>query len=106
MAITIQQVLSYLDTHPLCASSQNLPSLLHTLCNIYNEYNPVEPPQIKAAFDHLDTILSKLSLSDNNQLFDTVIRLCIDYENTAFSHGMAVGVRLMAELYDTAVQKE
>ena len=57
MAITIQQVLSYLDTHSLCASSQNLPSLLHTLCNIYNEYNPVEPPQIKAAFDHLDTII-------------------------------------------------
>lgn len=106
MAITVQQVLSYLDTHPLCTNKQSFTSLLQILCNIYYEYNPVDTPQMKAMFEQLDTILSKLSFSDNNLIFDTVIRLCIECEKTSFSHGIAVGVRLMAELYDITTSKE
>ena len=73
-------------------------SLLEMLCYYYAENNPVDNSIIRYQFDELDTVLSKLSFSDNNALFLMISTLCASYEKQAFMDGIAVGWQLYTEL--------
>nr|MBQ8243702.1 hypothetical protein [Oscillospiraceae bacterium] len=98
MSIQIQQVFDYLDTHPINQHSGNFTSLLEMLYNAYVEANSIDTVVIKEKFRQMDTILSKLPLSENDQLFYLVCDLCLEYERSAFAHGILVGMHLMTEL--------
>ena len=73
-------------------------SLLEMLCYYYTEHNPVDNGIIRCQFKELDTILSKLSFSDNNAVFHLTGTLCAAYEKQAFEDGIAVGWKLYTEL--------
>lgn len=98
MSIHINQVLAYLDEHPVSSHKGDFSSLLDMLCASYTEYNNIETDRIRILFDEMDAILSTLTLCQNDHIFDTVVNLCIEYQRTAFSHGICVGMHLMTEL--------
>ena len=98
MPIRNHRIHEYLDTHPIRNYDGTIDSLLNILCAIYIESNPIENDVIRTAFDKADSILSKLSLEDNNCVFNLVLGLCMEYEQNAFAHGVSVGIHLMAEL--------
>ena len=98
MSIQISQVFDYLDTHPIKQHSGDFISLLELLHTAYVETNSIDTVVIKEKFRQMDTILSKLSLKENDQIFSLACDLCLEYEHSAFAHGISVGMHLMTEL--------
>ena len=98
MSIQHRHVLEYLDKHPIRSYDGTTDSLLNMLCSVYIESNPVETDEIRKAFDSVDSILSKLSLEDNNSVFILIMDLYMSFERVAFFHGISVGMHLMTEL--------
>ena len=49
-------------------------------------------------FEKMDTVLSQLSLEDNDAVFLLTVNLCGDYQKQAFLAGVHVGMRLFTEL--------
>jgi hypothetical protein len=98
MSIQSQQVYEYLDAHPIRSYDGTIDSLLNMLCSVYMESNPIENDDIRKFFDAVDSILSKLSLDDNNSVFNLIVDLCIAYERNSFIHGISLGMHLMTEL--------
>ena len=98
MPIHSHQVYEYLDAHPIRSYDGTIDSLLNMLCSVYVESNPIETDDIRKSFGAVDCILSKLSLDDNNSVFNLIVNLCISYERNAFIHGISLGMHLMTEL--------
>ena len=53
---------------------------------------------IRACYADLEHFHAVLSLEESDRLFSLVARLCTEYERTAFTEGIHVGVQLMEEL--------
>lgn len=98
MSIQLSQVFDYLDTHPIKQHSGDFTSLLDLLHNAYVESNSIDTVIIKEKFRQMDSILRKLSIKENDQIFSLACELCLEYEHSAFAHGISVGMHLMTEL--------
>ena len=98
MAITINQVLDYIDTHPLCFHDGDFASVLDMLRTVYMESNAADIMEIQADFSSLRSVSEKLSPEERELLFQNVRSLCLQYEKTAFAHGIAIGLYLHTEL--------
>ena len=98
MSIHLSQVYDYLDTHPLSRYPGNFQSVLEMLHYIYAECNPIDNEAVRAALREFDCLTEKLTLTENDEVFDVVTRLCWEHETAAFSHGIHVGISLMTEL--------
>lgn len=75
-------------------------SILELLYHCYMESNPVDNVVIRYQFKELDSILSHLSLKENDRVFYLVSNLCITHERQAFIDGVHVGMQLFSELDD------
>ena len=100
MSIQVSQVFDYLDTHPISQHPGDFTSLIELLHSAYVETNIIDTVIIREKFRQMDTILSKLPLRENDLLFSLTCDLCLEYERTAFAHGILVGMHLMTELND------
>jgi len=98
MQITLQQVLDYIDTHPLRFQDGNFDSFLDMLHTVYTESNPVDSEEIRQGFASLRPILNELSPEAADILFAQVCDLCLLHEKTAFAHGLTAGLYLHTEL--------
>lgn len=98
MSIQLSQVLDYLDAHPARHFDGSFESFLDLICSVYTESNPIETEKIRLKFSEIDAITESLSLQESDKLFDTVLSLCIEYERSAFSHGLLAGLLMMTEL--------
>ena len=75
-------------------------SLMDVLFNCFCLENKVCIPAVSKAFQELGTILVKLSLDDNDQLFVRTCEISEGYRQEAFRTGLLVGFRLYKELAD------
>jgi len=98
MQITLQQVLDYIDTHPLWLHDGNFTSFLDMLHYVYTESNPIDTEEICREFSKLRPILDLLPGEEADTLFALVCDLCLQFEKTAFAHGITAGLYLHTEL--------
>ena len=98
MSIHINQVLDYLDNHPICQRNDTVPSLLENLCDIYNSHSDGNSCEIYALFRKIRCCMENLPRETRDTLFDAVSELCEKHEVLAFSQGVLVGMLLMTEV--------
>ena len=98
MSIYINDVFDYLDTHPVSRYEGDFQSLLEMLHEVYTMYNSIDSDEMHSLFGKLRPILESLSIPQEDQLFSAVCDLCLEHEQLAFSHGILVGMLLMAEV--------
>jgi len=83
---------------PLGSGLCDIDSILGRLYCCYRNGYHMDSQSIRDKFTDLDSILSKLSLEDNNALFIRVVDLCCDHQELAFYEGIKVGFHLSREL--------
>lgn len=94
----IQYLREYLTNKHINYGYSDAESLLDMLFYAYTLDNPIDNEDIKRNFAHLNQILSRLTLEDNNTVFTTASELCHDHAKQAFLSGVIVGSRLFTEL--------
>lgn len=75
-------------------------SVLELLYIAYTDVQGRDSKEIDTGFIQLDTLLTKLSLDENNAVFETVCNLCDTYEKRAFIDAIQIGAFLMMELQE------
>lgn len=98
MSIHINEVLDYLDAHPIRYYNGRIQSLMEMLYDVYAEYNCVESQEIQELLQAYDHLLEALPRSIKDELWTLSCNLCREHEVVAFSHGIVVGMHLMTEL--------
>ena len=93
-----KRLASYMDKHPIDLGDTDCDTVLDQLYQAYAESHESDPPEIRDGFKELDNLLSKLSLNDNNAVWNLCCQLCTAYEHKAFLDGLQYGVQLMKEL--------
>ena len=92
----IEKLKTYLQDIPSCR--ENGSSILELLCYYYTEENLIETTMIRARFQKMDAILSKLSIQDNDAIFGLTVEICSKYIEQAFLTGARTGAQLILEL--------
>ena len=64
------------------------------------ENNESDAEEIVAEFGKLDMVLSKLTLSEYDRVWDAACRLCDMHERRGFLSGLQIGTALMVELFE------
>ena len=98
MSIHINQVLDYLDTHPICQQADGMESLLEMLADIYLSHSNGNTAELYGLFSRLRRCMAALGQREQDALFDAVSELCARHEVLAFSQGFLVGLLLMTEI--------
>ena len=94
----IQKLNEFLAEQAPCFPYDDANSILEMLCYYYTDANPVDSAVIRCQFRDLDHVLSKLTITDNEQIFSSTVDLCISHARQAFINGIIVGMRLFTEL--------
>ena len=95
----INQLKTYIETHPFNSGDSNYETVLDQLYQAYAESHESDPPEISDGFKELEEFLCNLPLEDNNAVFNLCCRLCCAYERKAFLDGLQYGAHLIRELY-------
>ena len=73
-------------------------SVLRLLYECFNENNPYDNDQIKAAFEDLYRQMNGMPLREMDNIVYPVCRLCRDHEKAGFIEGIRLGVLLAQEV--------
>ena len=73
-------------------------SVLGLLYECFNENNPYDNEQIKAAFEELYRQMNGMSLREMDKIVYPVCKLCRDHEKAGFIEGIKIGIQLKDEL--------
>jgi hypothetical protein len=73
-------------------------SVLRLLYECFNENNPYDNDQIKAAFEDLYRQMNGMPIREMDNIVYPVCRLCRDHERSGFAEGVKVGIQLANEL--------
>ena len=92
----IEKLKAYLQDIP--KNREDGGSILDLLCYYYTEEHTVDTAIIRAGFRRMDSILSKLSLQDNDAIFGLAVEICSEYMKQAFLAGARTGTQLILEL--------
>lgn len=98
MTIHTNDVFEYLDTHPVSLYEGDFQSLLEMIHYIYTACNSIDSEEIRKKFHKIRSVIEMLPAKEQNELFSAICDLCLDFEKTAFYHGMTVGMHLMTEI--------
>ena len=98
MAVRIDQVLDYLNTHPICYFAEGMDSLLEMLYTVYTIHNNIDSEEIQKLCDDTEYTLALLSATERERLRVNIGQLCQEHEKLAFIHGFVVGMNLMTEI--------
>ena len=99
----VNMLKAYLLENPSPSGNCQANSLLGMLYCCYFQCHNIENEQIKNHFDSLDSITSKLSAEESDQIFNISAALCEKYQQEAFCQGLLVGFRLFQELSQPSV---
>ena len=94
----INQLKTYIETHPFDSGDSDCETVLDQIYQAYAESHESDPPEISDGFKELEEFLCELPLEDNNAVFNLCCRLCSAYEHKAFIDGVQYGAHLMLEL--------
>ena len=97
----LQNLKSYIETHPFDSGSDDCATVLDQLYLAYANSHESDPPEIREGFKELEELLHHIQLSDNNAVCNLCCRLCGEYERKAFIDGFLYGAHLMMELVKT-----
>ena len=86
------------ESHTFDSGDPDCKTVLDQLFRAYQESHESDPPDIRDSFRELDTLLERLSLDDNNAVFNLCCHLCAAYEHKAFIDGFHYGAQLMKEI--------
>lgn len=92
----IENLKNHLQLFP--KDGDDFDSVLDLLCYYFTMEHSVDTAVIRAKFSEVGNVLEKLSLDDNNTLFQAMVYLCDAYSQQAFKEGVRVGAALMEEL--------
>ncbi len=92
----IEKLKAYLQDIPKNREDAN--GILELLCYYYTEEHPVDTAVIRERMRQVGTILSKLSLQDNDTVFSLTVKICDEYIQQAFLTGARTGAQLILEL--------
>lgn len=95
----INQLKTYIETHPFDSGDSDCETVLDQLYQAYAESHESDPPEISNGFKKLEEFLCNLPLEDNNAVFNLCCRLCSAYKHKAFIDGLQYGAHLLSELY-------
>ena len=95
----IQNLKTYLATHPPNYGYPDANTLLDMLYCCYSEYNPLDNRAINDGFKKLNHFLDRFTVQECDPVLDTLSDLCQQHEHVAFNAGVQVGIRLAAELH-------
>ena len=98
MAVRIDQLIEYLDSHPICYYADNVESLLGMLYDIYTKHNGINSNELRKLTQKLDVVLEKLPVDTRDGADRLVGEMCREHEQVAFVHGVVVGLCLMTEI--------
>ena len=88
----------YIRSHPVDTGDNECVAVLDQIYQAYAESHESDPEEIAEGFKDLETFLRKISLADNNAVFNICCSLCTAYERKAFLDGLQYGAHLMLEL--------
>ena len=94
----LQNLKSYIQTHPFDSGSDACATVLEQIYLAYANSRESDPPEIREGFKELEEFLHTLPLSDNNAVCNLCCRLCTAYERKAFIDGLLYGAHLIQEL--------
>ena len=94
----INQLKTYVETHPFNSGDSNSETVLDQLYQAYAEFHESDPTEISTGFKELEEFLRELPLENNNAVFNLCCLLCSAYERKAFLDGVQYGAHLMLEL--------
>ena len=94
----MNQLRAYVTEIKRSYGDKDIHLLLEMLSRTYCEYNPIDNDAIQNSFHDLESCLEHLPSRENDQVFDRVCALCVEYEKAAFLEGMRVGAQLVMEL--------
>lgn len=94
----INQLKTYIETHPFDPGDSDCETVLDQLYQAYAESHESDPTEISNGFKELEEYLCNLPLEDNNAVFNLCCRLCSAYEHKAFIDGVQYGAHLILEL--------
>ena len=98
MSVHIDEVLEYLDAHPIGCYSGGVKSLMEMLYEVYCEYNDVNSDEIRDLMSRYYDLVDGYPMEDEERLYTLISELCGKHEVIAFAHGILVGMNLMAEV--------
>lgn len=98
MQTIINLLKRYMETYPFDTGDSDCKTVLDQLFRAYQESHESDPPDIREGFKELDALLDRLTLDDNNAVFNLCCSLCTAYEHKAFIDGFHYGTQLMMEL--------
>lgn len=96
----IENLKSFLAEQTPCFGYDGAESLMEMLYYYYTVANPIDNAVICCQFKELNDILRRLTVEENDGIFDVVSDLCTAHERQAFLEGICVGLRLFTELSD------
>ena len=97
MSIHNNEILDYLDEHPIGCYEGGVKSLMEMLHDVYIEHNSVDSEEIHRLLQRFQDLLEQNPLDSRDALYGLVSDLCREHEVLAFSHGIVVGMYLMSE---------
>jgi len=98
MSVHINEVLDYLDIHPICCHNGTIYSLMDILLDVYKMHNRIDSQELRQLQHTLQHYIGTLPDADSKQVFRILSQLCMEHEQLAFSHGIVVGMHLMSEV--------
>lgn len=98
MAVHINEVLEYLDTHLVCHRAEGMESLMETLHDVYLLHSRNDREALQEGFEKLRQVLNLLPTEKPDAMFELVADLCLEHEQLAFSQGVLTGMMLMTEV--------
>lgn len=100
MKSVIEKLKEYLKEQPVHAVYNDADSLLELLCYIYMKESPVDSATIRYQYQQINCVAERLTLEENNTIFNLTVDMCDAYIHRAFLDGLKVGYRLLCELSD------
>ena len=64
------------------------------LYDCYRELHPQDSAGVREAFQELDTVLERLTLREQDRVWDMTCRICAESEQQAYIEGLRVGIQL------------
>lgn len=99
MHLYIEKLKDFISVHPVRYGDE-IGSLLELLTHWYLEANPIESAVIHYQFNELNYVLTRLTIPENDRVFDLTCSLCMEHARRAFSEGLDTGIRLALGVFD------
>ena len=93
----IEALHRYFEKGELPGEEERAESVVEVLYYRYCIGRSIETLKIRAGFQQMEEILSKLSVAENDRLSDLTCDLCEQHQHAAFREGFWVGFRLLQE---------